>query len=72
MCKYVVTTVDRLLEDEDDVEAIKESLEKACKVMYNQVRSLTQVTLSSFSTTDSFVEQHSSYAEFLIQHFGPN
>merc|ERR1719204_3108788 len=36
VCKYVVTTVDRLLEDEDDVEAIKESLEKACKVMYNQ------------------------------------
>ena len=56
MCKYVVTTVDRLLEDEDDVEAIKESLEKACKVMYNQVFS-KKFLVFAFYPTDTLVEQ---------------
>jgi len=36
VCQYVVKTVDRMLNDKDDIEEIKEGLEKACTVMYNQ------------------------------------
>merc|ERR1719495_2900589 len=36
VCKYVVKTVDRMFADEQDIEEIKEELEQACKVMYNQ------------------------------------